>query len=72
MEWGIENVLNNYMFFIILAISVGVIVYILLLPYWIVALYNKTFNQRFKASLRIPDEINTKTIDNKIGEVSNE
>jgi len=53
--WGADNVINIYLFVLILGISVGVVVYILLLPYWIVAFFSNLFTQRFRILLMLPE-----------------
>jgi hypothetical protein len=58
IEWGIENVINNFMFYVIMGISVGVVVYILLVPYWTMAFFSNLFYQRFRNLLTLPENTN--------------
>jgi len=53
--WGTDSVINIYLFVLILGISVGVVVYILLLPYWILAFSIDIYKQRFEMCLKLPE-----------------
>ena len=54
LEWGFALVIEYFWYIIPAVIFMGVVEYILLLPYWILAFNSKIYNQRFRNCLRLP------------------
>jgi hypothetical protein len=58
LDWGFDVVIEYFWYIIPAVISMAVVEYILLLPYWILAFNSKIYNQRFRNTLKLPAKDN--------------
>jgi hypothetical protein len=54
LDWGFADMIEYFWYIIPAVISMAVVKYILLLPYWILAFISKIYNQRFRNTLKLP------------------
>ena len=56
LDWGYSMLLKYFYWVLIFSILFGIVQYLLLLPFWILAFYNKIYNQRFRNFLGLPED----------------